>query len=124
MKKSLTLFILFSFCLIQVLIAQTVYITDTGAKYHSRNCRFIKKSKIAIDLSDAKKNYEACKVCHPSQIIAVTKTTETMPSHQSNKTNQSHNASSSQCTSQTKAGSRCKKMTKSTNGKCSVHTGK
>ncbi|MES2568094.1 MAG: hypothetical protein V4565_14560 [Bacteroidota bacterium] len=32
-------------------------------------------------------------------------------------------SSSNQCTSQTKAGSRCKKRTKSANGKCSGHGG-
>lgn len=44
----------------------TVYITKTGEKYHRSNCRYLKKSKISISLSDAKKNgYTACKVCKP-----------------------------------------------------------
>lgn len=44
----------------------TVYITNTGKKYHTDGCRYLKKSKIAISLSDAKaEGYEPCKVCNP-----------------------------------------------------------
>ncbi len=43
----------------------TVYITDTGTKYHREGCRFL-KSKHAISRSDAIKNgYEPCGVCKP-----------------------------------------------------------
>ncbi|MBO4900279.1 MAG: hypothetical protein J5509_08295 [Lachnospiraceae bacterium] len=43
----------------------TVYITNTGSKYHNAGCRYLKNSKIAIDLADAKEQgYEPCKVCH------------------------------------------------------------
>jgi competence protein ComEC len=46
----------------------TVYITDTGDKYHKDGCRYLKKSKIPIKLSEAKaKGYEPCKVCAPPQ---------------------------------------------------------
>lgn len=46
----------------------TVYITDTGSKYHTGGCRYLKKSKHAISLNDAKgQGYEPCKVCHPPQ---------------------------------------------------------
>lgn len=44
----------------------TVYITKTGEKYHKSGCRYLKQSKIAIDLTKAKKQgYTACKVCKP-----------------------------------------------------------
>lgn len=43
----------------------TVYIADTGSKYHTSGCRFVKKSKTAISLSQAVKSYEPCKVCKP-----------------------------------------------------------
>ena len=44
----------------------TVYITKTGEKYHTSSCRYLKKSKIAISLSNAKSSgYTACKVCNP-----------------------------------------------------------
>ncbi len=43
---------------------QTVYITNSGKKYHNGSCRHLKKSKIAISLSDAiAEGYTACKTC-------------------------------------------------------------
>jgi hypothetical protein len=43
-----------------------VYITDTGSKYHTGDCRYLRKSKHPISLSDAKaQGYGPCKVCHP-----------------------------------------------------------
>ena len=47
-------------------IAYTVYITKTGEKYHRDGCRYLKKSKIAIDKSSAiNQGYTPCSVCHP-----------------------------------------------------------
>lgn len=44
----------------------TVYITETGKKYHNGGCRHVKKSKIAIDINDARaQGYEPCSVCNP-----------------------------------------------------------
>lgn len=43
----------------------TVYITDTGEKYHRSSCRYLSKSKIPISLSEAKKSYDPCSVCKP-----------------------------------------------------------
>lgn len=43
----------------------TVYVTKTGAKYHSDGCRYLSKSKIAMSLDDAKKKYDPCSVCNP-----------------------------------------------------------
>ncbi|ANW98609.1 competence protein ComE [Thermoclostridium stercorarium subsp. thermolacticum DSM 2910] len=46
----------------------TVYITKTGSKYHSDNCRYLSESKIPISLKDAKeKGYSPCSVCKPPQ---------------------------------------------------------
>jgi len=45
----------------------TVYITKTGAKYHTGGCRYLSKSKIAISLKDAKSSYGACSVCNPTR---------------------------------------------------------
>ena len=43
----------------------TVYITNTGSKYHNSGCSCLSKSKIAIDIADAKaQGYEPCKRCH------------------------------------------------------------
>lgn len=44
----------------------TVYITNTGTKYHKSTCRHLAKSKIAIKKTEAiKKGYTACSVCKP-----------------------------------------------------------
>ncbi|MCD7863720.1 MAG: DUF5011 domain-containing protein [Lachnospiraceae bacterium] len=46
--------------------SETVYITNTGSKYHRGSCRYLKKSKIAISKADAiAQGYDACSVCNP-----------------------------------------------------------
>ena len=43
----------------------TVYITNTGSKYHNAGCRYLGSSKISINESDAKsRGYTPCSVCH------------------------------------------------------------
>jgi len=45
---------------------QIVYITETGHKYHRENCRYLKSSKIPIELYKAKEEgYTPCLVCKP-----------------------------------------------------------
>ena len=44
--------------------SETVYVTETGSKYHSAGCRYLKKSQIPMSLSEAKRQgYTACSVC-------------------------------------------------------------
>ena len=48
--------------------AATVYTTKTGSKYHTGSCSYLKKSKIAISLEDAKKRVlTACSRCKPGK---------------------------------------------------------
>jgi len=43
-----------------------VFITRTGIRYHKGDCRYLRKSRIPIDLEEAKgKGYTPCKVCKP-----------------------------------------------------------
>ncbi len=64
MKKSLLVFIFLSMAIFA--IAQTVYITKTGSKYHSDGCRYLSRSCIPISLSEAKsEGYDPCSVCDP-----------------------------------------------------------
>lgn len=45
---------------------QTVYITDTGSKYHRAGCRHLRHSSYPISLSDAQaQGYTPCGTCHP-----------------------------------------------------------
>lgn len=46
--------------------AITVYVTNTGSKYHRAGCRSLKKSQIPMSLEDAKASgYQPCGVCGP-----------------------------------------------------------
>ncbi len=44
-------------------VSTVVYVAATGSKYHRAGCRYLKKSAIPMQRSDAARNYEACKVC-------------------------------------------------------------
>lgn len=45
-----------------------VYITDTGNKYHTGSCRFVKNSKTSITVQEAlSQGYEPCGVCNPGR---------------------------------------------------------
>ncbi len=43
----------------------TVYVTRTGKKYHRESCSSLRHSKISKSLTEAKKQYGACKRCRP-----------------------------------------------------------
>lgn len=44
----------------------TVYITDTGERYHVSSCRYLRYSKHPVPLGEAKRRgYTPCKVCQP-----------------------------------------------------------
>jgi len=46
--------------------ANIVFITRTGIRYHKESCRYLRKSKIPIEIEGAKKGgYTPCKVCKP-----------------------------------------------------------
>lgn len=122
MKKYLILLSLSLVLFTSFLSGQTVYITNTGEKYHSSGCKYLRKSKVPIELSDAlAQGYAACKVCRPVQVTKSSKEETNKPEGQGVK--QATEGASSQCTATTKSGTRCKRMTKSSNGKCWQHGG-
>lgn len=46
--------------------AVSVYITDTGLKYHRKGCRYLDHSRKRVSLAWAKSHhYKPCKVCKP-----------------------------------------------------------
>ncbi len=62
----------------------TVYVTDTGSKYHVSNCSYLRSSKHAIDLEDAVElGYTPCSRCKPPTYSASILNNET-PSTRSN----------------------------------------
>jgi len=130
MKRKILFLVLFLTFLTVNVFSQTVYVTKTGTKYHTEGCRYLSKSKIAIELTDAiAKGYGACSVCKPSSEVTSSKVSNitTTKAEVKNPTNQSTNTNSQsvsvQCSATTKAGTRCKRMTKSSNGKCWQHGG-
>ncbi len=51
--------------------SQTVYITETGKKYHAKNCSLVTSGKKGISLEEAKKKgLNPCKICKIEDIIA------------------------------------------------------
>lgn len=46
-------------------VEPTVYVTNSGSKYHRDGCKHLNDSKIAISLSSAKARYEPCSNCNP-----------------------------------------------------------
>lgn len=105
-------------------IAQTVYTTKTGEKYHKSSCRYLKYSKKEITIKKAKAlSYSACKVCKPT--AENTKSSSNLEPNAitpklKNKTS-SKKTVASQCTGKTKSGKRCKRRTKNANGRCYQH---
>lgn len=45
--------------------ATTVYVTRTGACYHRGTCNYLRRSKIPMELSQAKQRYRPCSRCSP-----------------------------------------------------------
>lgn len=49
----------------------TVYVTNSGEKYHRDTCSSLRQSKITLSLKDAvSSGYEACSICKPPVLIA------------------------------------------------------
>lgn len=69
--KSILIISVLSVCLISLVAYQgsceiTVYITETGKKYHRLDCQYLRESYIPISLKEAiERGYKACKVCKP-----------------------------------------------------------
>jgi uncharacterized beta-barrel protein YwiB (DUF1934 family) len=123
MKSFRLLYLILTIAFSSNAISQTVYTTTTGEKYHKSSCNYLKYSKKEITLEKAKTlGYEACKVCKPT--AENTKQSVIKPntiSPESSKTTPSKKSEASQCTGKTKAGNRCKRMTKNANGRCYQH---
>lgn len=53
------------------IIAQTVYVTENGKKYHAKNCALAPSGKKGLELKDAKsKGYTPCAKCKSDNIKA------------------------------------------------------
>lgn len=71
MKKLILLSVFLFTVLVNNASGQTVYITNTGTKYHRAGCQYLSRSCHAIDLKDAiAEGYAPCKVCCPPTTIS------------------------------------------------------
>ena len=103
--------------------SQSVYVTNTGTKYHKSTCHHLKSSKNEIAFEKALElSYTACSVCKPNNkgnsLGMVSTSTKSIVSPA---TSNSTTTTTTQCTGKTKAGARCKRMTKSDHGRCYQH---
>jgi micrococcal nuclease len=49
----------------------TVYVTNSGERYHREHCRSLRRSRIAVSLQDAvRSGYEPCTICNPPVLSA------------------------------------------------------
>lgn len=119
----LIIFILSITCSSNVL-AQTVYTTKTGEKYHKSSCRYLKYSKKEITIDKARElGYSACGVCKPTKenSKASSNTTTNAITPKAKTKSNAKKAVATQCTGKTQAGKRCKRKTKNANGRCYQH---
>ena len=79
-------------------MAQTVYASDKGEKYHTADCKLSGDAKDMTLAAAKEAGKGACGICKPDE-------------HFKDKT--------TQCTAKTADGTRCKRMT--ANGKCDQH---
>lgn len=122
MKRRISLIAFVFLILTCSAFSQTVYVTKSGKKYHNENCRYLTNGTVAIDLSEAaNRGYSPCKVCKPPQSDFI------LPYDGQDDNNDGYDKKDSQekvqCSVTTKSGNRCKRMTKSSNGKCWQHGG-
>ena len=73
-KRIIALALLFTLCLSIIAVAAsgdtTVYITDTGEKYHRISCGSLWNSQHAVTLQQAiNRGYEPCGRCHPPAYV-------------------------------------------------------
>lgn len=104
--------LLFLFFLIPALLkAQEVYKTPSGAKYHLGTCRMVNNVSQKISIAEAGRlGLSACKICKPEVSYSQPQTNKPKGQNQT-----------VQCKGITKAGTRCKHMTRIANGYCFQH---
>ncbi|WP_435412699.1 hypothetical protein [Psychroserpens mesophilus] len=119
----LILFILSIACCSNV-IAQTVYTTKTGEKYHKSSCKYLKYSKKEVTIKKAMElGYSACSVCKPTKenTKASSEVTTNAISSKEKSEPTTKKTVATQCTGKTQAGKRCKRKTKNASGRCYQH---
>ena len=90
--------------------SETVYITETGARYHKENCHYLKYSKIETTKKKAEEShYTPCKVCFRTTATSTGQPTKGYP------------ATNSRCQATTQKGTQCKRTASSGSKYCWQH---
>lgn len=97
----------------------TVFVTATGAKYHTASCRSLAKSKIEISLADASPRYSPCKVCKPPVVASKSAVPVAPPPAHGDAP--AAVARSGHCQATTKSGSQCSRRAKAGSSYCWQH---
>lgn len=119
MKRFSVLLFFFLFIFSFQAFSQTVYIIDTGTKYHTENCRQLNQSKHKIELQKAlDKGFTACQVCKSggTSVQSSTQNKTNIKSDSNTKTK-----SSGRCQSTTNKGTQCKRNAKADSIYCWQH---
>ncbi|GAA4237535.1 hypothetical protein GCM10022291_24540 [Postechiella marina] len=121
--KTLKILILFlSLAFASGAVAQNVYTTKTGEKYHKNTCHYLKYSKKEYSLDRAiALGFTACSVCKPPKGGANVASKNSAFSAGNSSYKSTKSATAKQCTGKTQSGSRCKRKTKNTNQRCYQH---
>lgn len=78
-RTAICIFVLTVFISIKS-FSQTVYVQETGKKYHTKNCSVAGNGKKGMTVAEAKKaGYTACKVCKPEEAAPTDKPKATEP---------------------------------------------
>jgi len=104
--------------------AQTVYVTKTGAKYHSAGCSYLKKSSSPIELKDAiDKGYTACSRCKPGGSETIQSKTEVKSDNTEKVTTEKKKTETTRtrCIAITKKGTQCKRWAEVGSNYCWQH---
>ncbi len=94
----------------------TVYVTQTGTKYHRAGCRYLARSMIPILLRDAVQRYGPCSVCSPPTLGS--SSSSPAATYQ-----QSEPSDPTRCQAITKKGTQCKRNAKTGSSYCWQHGG-
>jgi hypothetical protein len=108
------------------LLAQTVYVTKTGKKYHTSNCSSLRSSSIPITLSEAnQKGYGPCSKCDPpiySEGNSTNNKSNLLDDSKLREKLNSTSPTSKQCVAITKKGTECSRNAQEGSEYCWQHS--
>lgn len=105
---------------VSMVAAQTVYKTPSGKKYHTSTCRYVKNVSTKLTVAEARKiGLSPCSQCQAGQAGQRNASSSALGIKQGEA--KGVRSTSVRCRGITKAGARCKRMTKNVNGYCFQH---